>query len=250
MKKICQNINCQKEFDAKKEETKYCSRSCHYSDPNKKKPSEETLKKRGESISNSIARKGGVWNKGLTAKTNESLKKIGEATKLRTPWNKSEIEFVTKICENCKKEFTIKWSLRHHRFCSQICANVVREGKNNTNWNPNRDEVGGAYTEKFFDKNFREKILQEQLNVCPVCFSNRYQKNRFDLHHIDHNKKNDNRENLIYLCINCHNTERHHQEKYKEILTKINQFIIEENKKTDADFIQHLKELSESLKMF
>ena len=168
MKKICQN--CKKEFEARKEETKYCCRKCHYSDPNKKKPSEETLKKRGESISKTINKNGGVWNKGLTKNDHDSLKKIGDASKSRIPWNKSKIEFVTKTCENCKKEFTVKWSLRHHRFCSQICANVVREGENNPNWNSNRAEVGGDYTEKFFNKDFREQIFHEQLNICPICF--------------------------------------------------------------------------------
>ena len=78
--------------------------------------------------------------------------------------------------------------------------------------------------------------------MCPICLS-AYGTKRFDLHHIDHDKKNDSRENLVFLCINCHNTERHHIEKFKIVLTKINQFMIEEKQKRDAEFLQHLKSI-------
>jgi len=57
----------------------------------------------------------------------------------------------------------------------------------------------------FYDKDFRFKILSEQNFKCGniKCGCKNTEK-KFHLHHIDYDKKNDNRENLIFLCHSCH----------------------------------------------
>jgi hypothetical protein len=58
-------------------------------------------------------------------------------------------------------------------------------------------------TTLFYDKNYRELILNEQYCKCGECgISNTDAK--FHLHHIDYNKLNDERTNLIFLCHSCH----------------------------------------------
>lgn len=55
----------------------------------------------------------------------------------------------------------------------------------------------------FYDKNYRIEILKDQNFKCGKCsISNK--ESLFHLHHIDYNKKNDKRNNLIFLCHSCH----------------------------------------------
>lgn len=58
-------------------------------------------------------------------------------------------------------------------------------------------------TEKFYNKEYRLQILKEQNFCCGNCDVENT-KRLFHLHHIDYNKQNDNRNNLIFLCHNCH----------------------------------------------
>lgn len=58
-------------------------------------------------------------------------------------------------------------------------------------------------TTLFYDKHYRELILNEQNSKCAECGIGNTN-SKFHLHHIDYNKLNDNRENLIFLCHSCH----------------------------------------------
>ena len=75
-------------------------------------------------------------------------------------------------------------------------------GENNPAWNPDREQVVAPYTEMFYDESYREMIMRQQDYICPLCNENR--KEVFDLHHIDYNKLNDDRYNLIFLHHSCH----------------------------------------------
>lgn len=79
------------------------------------------------------------------------------------------------------------------------------------------------YTQLFFNIDFRKEILERQNYVCgnPDCF-NKKNDVRFDLHHIDYDKSNDDKNNLIFLCIHCHTKTNFNREKWKKILTEIN----------------------------
>jgi len=58
-------------------------------------------------------------------------------------------------------------------------------------------------TTLFYDKHYREIILNEQDCKCAECHISNTDAS-FHLHHIDYNKLNDERNNLIFLCHSCH----------------------------------------------
>lgn len=91
------------------------------------------------------------------------------------------------------------------------------------------------YSEIFFNKEFRKSILSQQSWSCGLCCIKRGDKPegktiKFPLHHIDRNKKNNSRENLIFLCAFCHGKVhggKSNFEKYKLILIELNNKFIE-----------------------
>lgn len=98
-------------------------------------------------------------------------------------------------------------------------------GPNNGNWNPNRGEVYTPYTELFYDLDYREQIKKEQDYKDPI--TSKELTTRACLHHIDYNKQNDSRENLIWLSISIHMKTNYNKEKWKNILQEVNEDIIE-----------------------
>ena len=240
--RLCTHPKCDNTFKVpKNSHRKYCCHECSkYGHQN---ISKDILKRRGEKISQAIKKRNGPWNKGLTKNDHPSLKRVGEKSKTRIPANRDPnyTKFVDKICEYCQKSFSIDWPHRKNRFCCQKCATIaVRTGPNNPNWNPNRDEIRCKYTKKFFNINFRQEILKQQDHKCVLCLKFSDSLSRMDLHHIDHDKQNDNRSNLIYLCLSCHNYERHNKEQLQPILYKINNYI---SNRTLPLFPPHLSDI-------
>lgn len=91
------------------------------------------------------------------------------------------------------------------------------KGKNHPNWNPDRNVVYAPYTAKFYDKDYRQLIFETNNNgnkICPICRKNIIK----ELHHIDYNKQNDNKENLIFLCISCHRKTNYNRNHWKNKL--------------------------------
>lgn len=70
------------------------------------------------------------------------------------------------------------------------------KGSNNPAWNDGSSF--GEYGEKF-NKELKTEIRKRDKFVCAICG-----KNGFSVHHIDYNKKNNEKENLITLCRSCH----------------------------------------------
>ena len=102
-------------------------------------------------------------------------------------------------------------------------------GSNNYNWNPNREEVYSPYTEKFSNKEYRFQIRTSQNNTDPLT-GELLQANAH-LHHIDYNKQNDSRENLIFLNPISHVKTNANRKHWTNLLTKINEiFTTSQNK--------------------
>jgi len=60
-------------------------------------------------------------------------------------------------------------------------------------------------------KKIGELIRKRYNYICQVC--GKYQKNRkFDVHHIDYDKNNNKRINLIILCLKCHRKTNHNRD--------------------------------------
>ncbi len=95
-----------------------------------------------------------------------------------------------------------------------------RSGENHHCWNPDRNYVCRPYTEKFHDEEFRNQIRQEQNNTDPI--TNEPLKDNSHLHHIDYNKQNDSRENLIFLNHSIHAKTNSNRDYWRIKLIKIN----------------------------
>lgn len=111
--------------------------------------------------------------------------------------NKGQITRIACNCDKCGKPITVlasvvKKSKHKHNFCSKSCAcsfnnTAFRSSTNNPNWK------GSDYI----------KVAFLAYNpVCSICsFDNR---DALGVHHIDTNRDNNDTDNLIILCANCH----------------------------------------------
>lgn len=103
-----------------------------------------------------------------------------------------EAHLEDRECPVCNKTFTVsKTNSKESKkvTCSYSCSNTYfRSGVNNPNW-----KYGGSY---------RERAIKEYGCSCQLCgFSNPL---AIVVHHIDMDRKNNELENLIVLCANCH----------------------------------------------
>lgn len=210
---IC--IDCNKQIS---EQAKRCSK-CYGKSIKGKPKSKETRRK----ISN--ARKG---------KTLEELSKNPEETRRRLSkakegWRPSE-ECIRRRIKTRKengywknpKETKRKIGLGN-RGKGMSGKGYLVAGLNNGNWILDRKQRYEPYTEKFSDKDFRQLILEEQGNICPICNGRKIK----CLHHIDYSKQNDNRENLIFLCKSCHsktNGGKENRRRWQKKLENLNIF--------------------------
>ncbi|MFA5397403.1 MAG: hypothetical protein WC346_15445 [Methanogenium sp.] len=84
-----------------------------------------------------------------------------------------------------------------------ICYVISISGENNYNWK------GGAsyepYCSIFRNKSFKDSIKQRDNYKCqnPDCWKKEGVASRLSIHHIDHDKKNCEDNNLITLCNSC-----------------------------------------------
>lgn len=108
---------------------------------------------------------------------------------------------IKDICPVCGKEFIrhtyAKKSKSGLYFCSQSCAasynnSHYRRGENNPNWIDGSCK-GSSYIKAAF-RTYKAK--------CTMCGLN--EECCLQVHHIDEDRKNDDVNNLIILCANCH----------------------------------------------
>jgi len=130
--------------------------------------------------------------------------------------------FVELECAYCGKEFeraksNLKGSKSGLHFCSRKCKDKAQRIESGFKeiW-PNHFGNGNGY---------REKALKEYGKGCEICGWN----HTYDVHHIDGNRENNNINNLIILCPNCHSLTKSYikyklmrtEEKVNEIEDKI-----------------------------
>lgn len=96
---------------------------------------------------------------------------------------------ITKMCPVCNKEFTRTVS-EPTVTCSYSCSNTYfRSGENNPNW-------GGG------ERAYRKRALSHYGSKCSKCGIE--DTRVLEVHHINHNRDDNNIDNLIVLCANCH----------------------------------------------
>ena len=91
---------------------------------------------------------------------------------------------------------------QNKKTCSRSCANINRTGIQYKN-NSLRDKVKSQQSLKI-------RLLNERGKKCGRCDYNKYQ--ILEIHHKDRNRENNDMENLLLICPNCH-AEEHLLEK-------------------------------------
>lgn len=76
--------------------------------------------------------------------------------------------------------------------------------ENHWNWQ------GGKSFEPYsieFNENLKEQVRNRDKRICQICKNDKKQNNnrKLTIHHIDSNKKNCKKENLLTLCLSCNN---------------------------------------------
>lgn len=105
---------------------------------------------------------------------------------------KPKVDDLEKICPVCKNTFYLGNSIKEKNqvTCSYSCSNTYfRSGKNNPNWKDGKSS-------------YREKALNYYGKKCVNCGNTN--EIVLQVHHIDHNRSNNNLSNLKVLCANCH----------------------------------------------
>lgn len=96
---------------------------------------------------------------------------------------------VTHICKHCNKEFLDSPS-KNRVYCSRQCINKA----NKVTFTPKYTTVR------------KQMIRRDLIKECQVCGYNKHPE-ILGVHHKDRNRHNNNLENLIVLCPNCHSLE-------------------------------------------
>lgn len=112
---------------------------------------------------------------------------------------KSQLLGKSLLCNVCGKQIyrapsKIKHSISGNFFCSKKCQTLWRNryyvGNKHSNW------ING-------ESSYREILKRANIEeVCKLCGINN--KILLSVHHVDHNRQNNDISNLIWLCFNCH----------------------------------------------
>jgi len=143
-----------------------------------------------------------------------------EGYTLISKFYKNAQEKLNYICPKGHKH-AITWGMWSQKNRCPSCFFINNSGENNPSWK------GGIscepYCDVWLDKEFKKSIKDRDGNIClnPDCWRN-CDHLPLGLHHIDHNKKNCNPNNLITLCASCNsraNTSRKwHKNWYNTII--------------------------------
>ena len=102
-------------------------------------------------------------------------------------------------------------------FCSRECADKRHSVKMKKDGNPNwRGGIGKLPWGFEFTKELKRKIKKRDKYVCRVCGTK-----GVCIHHIDYDKHNNNPNNLILLCSQCHGKTGHNRKQWKKKLSEI-----------------------------
>jgi intein/homing endonuclease len=111
------------------------------------------------------------------------------------------------VCSNCNKAIERTPALTNNtNFCSKECQNEFHryrmKGKNNPRWE------GGITNEEYpfeWNSKVRKQIKERDNYTCCKCGLKKKGNNiKLDVHHINKDKNNCNKDNLITLCHTCH----------------------------------------------
>ena len=190
---------------------KYCNRECFYKSTLGHVCSEETRRKIGEK--NSISKKGCIpWNKGLkgygkgricSEKTKQKISASNKGRKATTETRKKQsLAHMNKPSPKKGKRLSDKTRI-------QISLSLGGDGilsKRSRDYPPE------------YNKKLRQKIHKRDNYICqyPKCLKCLKYNDDLTVHHIDYNKKNSNKNNLITLCRVCHSKTNFNRDYWKQ----------------------------------
>lgn len=129
---------------------------------------------------------------------------------------------LAKIGKKLSKEHKLKMSLARKGHITsdetRIKISASLRGSKHWNWNNGSCEIPYPLG---WSKTFREQIRQRDNYKCQICgVSETECINKLSVHHIDYDKSNLDKNNLITLCISCHNKTNSHKERWLEYFRK------------------------------
>jgi hypothetical protein len=169
----------------------------------------------------------------------ETIQKMREAKKGKTSWKKG----LTK--ENNESIASASQKLMGHPVTIETRIKMGKRkkgkycGSENPNWQGGKSFEPYALT---FNKGLKEQIKTRDNYACQICGTNK-ESSQYPLvvHHVDYNKKNNNPNNLITLCLFCHSKTNFNRNKWMGVFYKqLNPDIL---KKVQSESIEeHIKE--------
>jgi hypothetical protein len=203
---IC--ANCGEEFEvcpSIADERKHCSQECMGDTYSEKYIGENNPfygENHSEEIKNKLSRDNigkEPWNKG----------KDFMAGKDNPNWQGGKEKI---ICEYCDDEYKRRPSIaKNSRFCSNEChSNWKRE--HYTKGGLSHVWKGGISKEPYpfgFNEKLKKRVRKKFGKACVLCGLSQKEQieeynRKLSIHHIDYNKKNISKENLVSLCTRCH----------------------------------------------
>lgn len=121
-----------------------------------------------------------------------------------------------RSCEWCGESFYVDPG-SPQRYCSQKCYGAWRSeymsGRNSPSYNPNKEDR--EYPPEF-NKRLKKKIRRRDGYKCAICRLYGH-----DVHHIDYDKFNCGKSNLITLCSSCHGTTNANRDYWQPALSRL-----------------------------
>lgn len=193
----------------KQRHNKYCSRKCYGIWLSKQPPRKMSYKTK---IKISIKAK----------------KRIGKKS---SGWKNANINIKCIICNKNFKRFKSKINRTSNKIpvCSRKCANILQKkykfhkGENNANWQGGISKLPYPF---YFDTQLKKEIRQRDNHTCQKCGCTQKEElnknnKKLTIHHIDYNKENCSKSNLITLCNKCNLLVNWDRKKWQQIFQKL-----------------------------
>ena len=193
------------------------------------------------------------WNKGLTKETDERVKAKAERAKNNPLIVKNALKALEKaVKSNIRRKHSKEWrkkqsnGLKRKKKTKEHIRKIVenrrrngtyinseetkkkkseaRKGNKNPNWIDGRSYK--PYT-KEWTKKLRDEIVKRDGYICQLCNKTEDEQNKTDslkrgltVHHIDYDKRNCEKKNLITLCRRCNSIVNFKREDWMKFFQK------------------------------
>jgi len=107
-----------------------------------------------------------------------------------------------------RPEVRVKISMNHADVSGKNGPMYGRRGEDAPGWIDGRNSYSGDIWRRIAFANIKDKH-------CEICGCEIEESRKLHIHHIDKNRENNNLDNLMIVCVKCHNTVLHPRERNK-----------------------------------